>query len=118
MTTLDRALLPFALLAIAALVTACPPSPGPLPPPSPDASDASAVGDVVPPLDDCQKGCAALVKIHCALGDGGTDCVDSLRVDDESRKERTPSGQPLTCAAVAAITSKADAQRLGFVCPP
>jgi hypothetical protein len=88
----------------------------PLSPP-PDASDASAFGDS-PNLDDCQKGCAALATVGCTLGDGGDDCAAFMRSINGGKEPNPSTHKPLMCSDVASIRSKADAQRLGFVCPP
>jgi hypothetical protein len=97
----------------------CPKNP-PNPPPTPDASDASAFGDSPPNpvLDACQLGCAALVGAGCPLGDGGDDCANYMRDLNTNGKEPNPqTRKPLTCADVAAVKTKDDARRLGFVCP-
>jgi hypothetical protein len=94
---------------------ACHPTPTPLSPP--DASDASALGDS-PPQDDCQRGCAALAAAGCTLSPDAADCAAFLRVIDNGKEPNPATMKPLTCADVAAVAGKADAQRLGFVCPP
>ncbi len=108
------------LSLIAIVLLGCPKNPpGPLPPPSPDASDASAFGDSPPSpvLDDCQKGCAALTAVSCGLGDGGFACADYLRAQNSGKEPNAATHKPLTCADVAKVQTKDDARRLGFVCP-
>ena len=100
-------------LLSALLLAACHPTP-PVPT-SPDASDASAFGDA--PLDDCQRGCAALMNAGCTLGDGGPDCAAFLRAINAGKEPNPQTRKPLTCADVAAVKTKDDARKLGFVCP-
>ena len=103
------------LAVLALLLVGCP-TPSPVPPTPPDASDASALGDSTP-LDDCQRGCAALAAVACTLGDSGADCAGFLRVLNGGKEPNPVTRRPLTCADVATVRTKADAVRLGFVCP-
>lgn len=112
-----------ALLAgLALMLNACPPSP--VPPPNPDASDARApsMADALVATTDaaiaqCQPACAALAAAGCGEGKS-PECVNVLYAIDNARLERTPSGVPLTCAALAAVRTPADAQMLGLRCAP
>lgn len=102
--------------------------------PLPDASDAAsgaidsgpigdapappAVIDAGPTTPDCVSACATLAKVGCNLGDAG-DCAAFLTRDLGSGKVPNPStNKPLTCVVVEAIKTKADVQKLGFVCSP
>jgi hypothetical protein len=99
------------LIAVASLLCACPP-PAPPQPPGPDASDA-APG---PPPQDCSAACAALAAAGCSLG-AAADCPAFMARDIGSGKVPEPAThRPLTCAAIAFVKTKADAQRLGFAC--
>lgn len=86
----------------------CPPSPNPPPPPLP--ADAA-------PGDMCQAACDALDRAKCGLG--GTSCPSFMAEMQNSQQHPNPAagGRPMTCADVAAVVSKADAQALGFSCP-
>jgi hypothetical protein len=100
-------------------LAACTPTPTPVVP-TPDASDASALGDtIVPTIDasaDCVAACAALAPV-CKLG-SANDCASFMDRDIGSGKvANAATGKPLTCADVALVKSKTDAQKLGFVCP-
>ena len=100
------------LIALVLLaVAACTPSPSPAPMP-PDATDAA------PTLDGATSPCAAACATMAALcGPQATDCATVFTHVDGARLIRTPSGAPLTCAAVAAATSKGDVAALGVSCP-
>lgn len=109
------------LLAAAVLALAACPQPTPVPP-APPADAALPLGDAPSPppapLDACQLGCAALVAASCPIGDGGADCAGFLRTLDNGKEPNKSTGHPITCAQVAAVKSKTDAQAIGFVCPP
>jgi|SRR5579859_594041 len=105
------------LIAIAALLCACPP-PAPPQPPGPDASDAAP--SPPPSPGDCSAACAALALAGCALG-AAADCPAFMARDIGSGKVPDPTTchprcLPLTCATIAQVKTVADAQRLGFVC--
>jgi hypothetical protein len=94
------------------------------PPPAP-VVDGGAIGDApTPQVDagpvttDCASACAALLKAGCSLGDAG-DCPAFLTRVLGSGKVPDPAlGKPLTCAIVETVKTKADVQKLGFVCAP
>jgi hypothetical protein len=116
-------------------VLGCPPVPVTPPPdasdavapPPPAEVDAGPLGDApTPPAGvdagpiaaDCVSACVALLKAGCSLGDAG-DCAVFLTRDLGSGKVPNPStGKPLTCSTVAGIKTRADVQKIGFVCSP
>lgn len=100
--------------SLASTATDCHPTPPPAP--LPDASDAAVLGDA--PQDDCQRGCAALAAVGCTLTPDAADCAAFLRVINNGKEPNPVTHKPLMCSDVAAVRSKADAQKLGFVCPP
>lgn len=105
---MSRTLLIVATLAVDVLLVACP-SPKPAPTPPPDASDSGPA--------DCMAACAQLHSLGCAEG-AASDCAASLGTVERLRLVRTPSGAPLSCAAVARATSVAEARGLGIACLP
>jgi hypothetical protein len=100
-----------ALSLALALVAACQPPAPPLPPPGPDATDAAPSPLGAP----CEPACAALRAAGCVEGTRA-DCVKVLADIDRDRLVRTPSGQPLTCAALATVRTPADAKSQGVSC--
>ena len=108
-----RSLLLWVVLAL--LPTACTPSnvnpppdaDGAGPPPAP-ATEAGA---------DCAAACAALKAAGCTLGSQDT-CGTFMTTVDGVLREPGQAGAALRCADVAKITTKAQAQALGFVCSP
>lgn len=107
------------LLLLVAALAACPPLP--VPPPNPDASDAMPpvpMGDALPPPSTpCEAACAALRGAGCSEG-AALDCARVLGHLDGQRIVRTPSGVPLTCAAVATVHTHAEARAQGIACEP
>jgi hypothetical protein len=94
-------------LALAFLIVAsCTPS-GNTPPPVPDASDAA-------PQASCAAACSTMVVLGCPTS---TDCAVVMAHVEASRSIRSASGQPITCAMVAAASTKAAEQSLGVDCP-
>jgi hypothetical protein len=97
------------------------PTPPPTPPPAPvvDASPPTpppVVVDAGPP-STCSLACSALQAAGCTLG-GQTGCLLFMNRDIASGKVRNPSTNvPLTCAAIAKVTTKAQGVVLGFSCP-
>ncbi len=110
-----RSLLLWAVLALLPTMTACPPSPVNPPP------DADGAGPPTPPTPatdasgDCAAACAALKGAGCTLGSQDT-CGTFMSTVDGTLRE--PGGPALRCADVAKITTRAQAQALGFVCSP
>ena len=94
-------------------------NPQPQPPPNPDASDAAPTPPPVPG-DRCAAACAALKAASCGVIGSKADCPTFLArdyPDDGSGKLSNPAtGRPMRCTDIAAVQTKADAQRLGFVC--
>jgi hypothetical protein len=93
---------------------ACQPVPAPAPMP-PDATD----GAPTPLLDGspatpCSAACSNLSALGCPVA---TDCVTVLAHVDGARLVRLAGGTTLTCAMLAAATSKAAVQSLGVSCP-
>jgi hypothetical protein len=85
------------------LVSGCPPTPvTPV-----DASDAATT--------PCTAACANLQALGCPEG-SQPDCVTMLAHIDGARAIRTPSGAPLTCAAIAVAQTASDVQALGIGC--
>jgi hypothetical protein len=65
---------------------------------------------------DCAAACEALKAAGCPVG-AMLDCGSLMMRDTTSGKwTNVASGKPLACADVAAVKTKADAQKLGFVC--
>ena len=96
------------ILAGLALI-GCPPTPAPLPP-SPDASDAA------PGACSWDVACASLAAASCPLG-AQPDCATTMARDIGSGKvANATTGRPMTCADIAAVKTKLDAQNLGFAC--
>jgi hypothetical protein len=111
-----RVLLP---LALAGLLAACPPSP--VPPPQPDASDAAsplALADGAPSTP-CQAACSALARLGCPEG-LRTSCYTVLSHIDGAGDIATPCGSalcpPMTCTAIAKVTSIAQVRTQGVPC--
>lgn len=99
------------------LVVACTPAPTPVTPPSPDASDASP-GPAPPtpaPSTACAAACAALKAAGCPEATPA-DCAATLQHVNDDRLVRTPGGPPLTCAALAGVTTVAQARAAGIAC--
>jgi hypothetical protein len=95
----------------------------------PDATDAAPVPDEAapappPPADaapgakcpDWTAACQALAAATCRLGTY-TDCPAFMARDYGSGKvENKATHKATTCEDIAAVRTKADAQRIGFVC--
>jgi hypothetical protein len=96
------------LFGLLIALAGCPqPSPAP---PTPEASDGSE--------SDCVMACAALSAAGCSVG-AQSDCPAFLTRDLGIGKVPNPTTQkPMTCADVAGVRTKANAQALGFVCAP
>ena len=96
------------------VASGCQPTTPPQPPPQPpDASDAAP--GPMPPSTPCQVACAALAAAGCPEGHA-SDCAEVLGRVEAARLVRTPSGEPLTCAAVATAKSQSDARAQGISC--
>lgn len=105
----------FAALAL----TACPPSqpPAPVPPDATDGAPMPVQDAAAPPgpTTPCEAACAALARL---CGPQLDDCVQVMsQIDGQRILRETVSGKPLTCADVAAATSKTAMRALGVVCP-
>ncbi len=105
-------------------------TPSPVPPPLPDASDASLppapkldgapgpsmdASPAPPPDPLCMTACAALGAAGCPEADAG-DCSSVLHQVELDRLVRSPSGAPLSCACLAGAHSGADARLCGVPC--
>jgi hypothetical protein len=90
---------------LGAMVGGCPSQTQPLTPV--DASDAAST--------PCAAACAVLKSLGCPEG-AQTDCVQVLAHIDGARAIRTPSGEALTCAAIAAAQSVSAVEALGVGC--
>lgn len=109
-----------ALLAIvlapsfALAISACPSTVTPPPnfPVDADAAYVATEADVTPTI--CEAACNAMTAV-CGLQ--LATCVDEMTTEDQTHMFRTPSGQPRTCAAIAAATTKAAMVNLGVSCP-
>ena len=107
----------FALLLLAA--AGCTPQPPVVP--TPDASDASALGDVYALADGgftgpCAPACNAMVLAGCVVR---TDCAVVLQSKTAARMLRNATtGNALTCDELAKVTSAADVKLLGQPCGP
>jgi hypothetical protein len=106
-------------LAVLTVVCGCPPSPIP-PPNPPDSGDASPpVGDApfVPP---CQAACNTLAALGCPEAAPGKPCLDTLSNSVEGKNIPTPCGSalcpPMSCSAIARVTTKAQAKAQGVGC--
>ena len=101
------------------LAVACTPVPPVVP--TPDASDASALGEAAPATDSgftgpCAPACLELQVLGCVVL---PDCATVLQQDTTNRLIRNAkTGQPLTCADVAAARSVADVKAMGQPCGP
>lgn len=83
------------------------------PAPDADAAPAPIAGPDGSLMTPCQAACAALAAVGCVAPAG--DCVRTLsRIDGDPGVEKEPNGSPLTCADVARVRSKAEAQALGI----
>lgn len=101
------------LATLALALQACPPSPSP---PSPDATtDGGPLLDAAPQGSDCAAACAVIAAI-CQTPQAKT-CASTLTNVERDRLIRTPSGASLTCACVAAATSKPALVACGASCP-
>lgn len=98
------------LSLLAALVVACAPPAPPVPPPGPDAADAAGPAPV--PSTPCQAACSRLETLGCPEGTAD-DCAVVLAHVEGDRLVRTSSGDPLTCAAVAAASDVTAERTLG-----
>jgi hypothetical protein len=90
---------------LGAAVGGCPSQTQPLTPV--DASDAAST--------PCTVACATLKALGCPEG-AQADCVQVLAHIDGARAIRTPSGEALTCAAIAAAQSVSAVEALGVGC--
>lgn len=109
-----------------AFLAGCP-APAPVTPPSPDASDASALGETATPACDasaaCANACAALAAATCPLG-GAQGCPCFMQTLSSAGQPggtggglaNKATGHALTCDDAAKVKTKADAIALGFVC--
>lgn len=86
----------------------CPP-PGPPAPVPPDATDAA------PSADPCQAACDRMVALGCIVG---TACVAAEHHMQDAREVLRPDGGGLTCADIAAATTRAALATLGIHCGP
>lgn len=112
-----RHFVPIAVALVAlAVIPACP-GPHPVVAPTVDATDAAPgprAGDGAP-VTPCQAACATLAGLGCPEG-AWDDCVTRLAQWDGARIIRTASGQPLTCAELAGVTSQPQARAAGVTC--
>jgi hypothetical protein len=125
-----RALFFLAVMAVSVLSIGATCNPPPPIPPAPDATDAAPTptADAAPApatdaptpgakCPDWTAACQALAAANCQIGTY-PDCPVFMGRDFGSGKvENKATGKPLTCADIAAVHTKAEAQRLGFVCP-
>lgn len=94
------------------LVIACKP-PAPTPPFPPDATDA--MPPPPPPVaPECQTACAHLATI---CGAQPTECEVTLQKVNDDRTMRAPNGQPVSCACIAAASTKSAMVACGMSCP-
>ncbi|HLK36900.1 MAG TPA: hypothetical protein VKU41_09135 [Polyangiaceae bacterium] len=100
------------VVILAACGAGCPPNPAPVPPDATDGSPWSPRPDA--DLTPCQAACTNLTALGCAVE---ADCVQVMAHVDGARLVRTATGAPMTCAAVAAASSKAGVMALGVSCP-
>jgi hypothetical protein len=106
--------LSFALAALWAL--GCPPVAPVAPGPDADAAPLILDDGAPPSVADCVTACTRLAQFGCP---GATDpnCPAAFTLYDVRQLRRTPAGVPLTCAAVAAASTKASILALGLPCP-
>jgi hypothetical protein len=119
-------------LPLLALLAACP-TPGPVVPPNPDASDASALGDSPPPpppaivdggfafTGPCAAACTAMALDGCVVR---SDCeavlenATGVAIGSKPLVRNAATGQWLTCADLAATKTAASVKALGQSCGP
>ena len=110
------------VVVLGALAAAC--TPHPVTPP-PDATDSAAPSPgPIPPVGptSCEAACVALALAGCPMGGDGSanmQCVGLMRqLDDGGAPRLNPAtSRALSCADVATgVHTRADAQKLGFVC--
>ena len=112
------------LSILAVLLLGCTPQPTPVTP-TPDASDAAALGETSQPTCDagttCQAACTALAGASCHLG-GAAGCACFMQTlsnpTGSSGLVNKQTGKQLTCDDVAKVKTRADAVALGCVCAP
>lgn len=110
-----------AMLTAVCACTPAAPSQAPLAPDATDAPTFSPEAASSTPLPDprisaCTIACSRLDSVGCHIG-GSLGCPRFLLDIDRSRVLADLStGKPITCEIVSKITSKADAQRIGFSC--
>jgi hypothetical protein len=93
-------------VALASLALAACPSPSP-------SGDGGS-----PPATTCSAACESLAAAGCLVGKDPS-CPSFLSTVEVSKQQANPAtSRPVTCADVVAIKTRADAQRLGFVCAP
>ncbi len=119
-----------AAIAVASLVVACPPTPPQPSPVPPDANDAAPTASCAEPptAASWQIACNALANADCAPGQHFPDCGCQIGTYPEcpdfmardfgtGKVENKATGAALGCKAIAAVRTKDDARRLGFLCP-
>jgi hypothetical protein len=109
----------FAILAAALFILpACPSAPVTPPGPDADAQGPPSVDAWPPPSPGpCTDACAALARAGCPEGNSPALCALTLGKVERDRLVRTSSGVPLTCSALAQITTPDAARALGVPCP-
>lgn len=118
----------FLIFAVLALV-GCTPQPSPVVP-SPDASDASALGDSPRPAWDpscaaappaCASACAAMQTAGCVeppLCPCVLASVDAHRLNVDPSITTAGADNHLTCAMLANVKTAADVKAHGWSCGP
>jgi hypothetical protein len=80
---------------------------------NPDAAYVSIAPDAGP-VTPCEAACNAMAAL---CGTQRATCLPEMEEEDSTRAFRTPSGQPRTCALVAAATTAGAMVALGVACP-
>ena len=88
--------------------------PGPAPVvPTPDASDASTIGDA---LDPCVAACQALAIAGCPMGVTASCPTFMSSLAASQKVPNAATQKPITCQDVALVRTRTDALKLGFTC--
>jgi len=100
----------------ACLSLGCPPAPpAPMPPDASDASPPAPPAADAAPSSPCTQACARMTTLGCT---GITPtCPATMTKLEADRLIRAPSGQPVSCACIAAAANKAAVVGCGIGCP-
>lgn len=101
----------FIAVFLLGVACACTPASAPT---NPDASDAALP---VPASAACASACDALQALGCPEGEPLGPCLAAMGdLTSHPTLHRSPNGYPLTCQAIAVVTSVASARSIGVLC--